>query len=788
MKGSRFIIFADGLLKPSSVTEHKKDETGFCRVRIQIIDGEFQNSKVEQRFQGNLPTCSPSFVYYGELRVTEYRNIHTYYVKDKKHPIRVELLDKKGMLERDDLRYMVKELGTVRKQVIDQILHECPVHVSVFRLKPFFVEQNMEYACDYFRYAHERVLQTLFPKQLSVIRKLNEQDLQTLEKCLVTDPWMLCTSSLCKRFDLKPLEYQVMEGYCESQGIVTDEQVMRSIRLYSYMWFLRSSGHTKFDMPGVIQAYLMTRQFSSYQDTKEQLEAVVALLGNYYIKHQGNVYGFDDDWSYCDSICQYLTELEGEPALRQGPVPCRPKGELTDTQKQFMHHVMHLPLTLLIGGPGTGKSECLVACMAYFERPLVVTYVGMMVDALQKRFGNHSGTVHTIHSIHYARLMQLQDSPYAKQLGAWLQEFDVVIVDECANVDTRLLYRLLTAATGARRLILAGDVGQINPMKPGSPFRDLIARFPQHVFELKENKRVDPDARVLADASAYLHRNDRQLMRMLQGDTLTLVQDHSDEKLEELVMQYATQDLMKFQIIVLRNVDRQHCNKIMEQTLLKYHILRMGSKVITITGSDGKVELFVGKKITFNLNIRGHEDYDDVRNGELGIIREIQILEANQSWVLTLHNGKRVLLGHNEPAVPCRFVSAGYATTCNKAQGSEWDYIVFWVYPEPTNMFTREYPYVAVSRAKKKCTIVARYRDFQALCAREAQPRFTLLSHCLAMDNLLGASWRVPEEMNVPDFHTQTLLPAGSAVVPQRPKPDSANSNTKKTWKKQKKK
>jgi exodeoxyribonuclease V alpha subunit len=411
----------------------------------------------------------------------------------------------------------------------------------------------------------------------------------------------------------------------------------------------------------------------------------------------------------------------------------------------------------LEGAPGTGKTEVLVKILEEFQAPLIVTYVGMMVDALQKRFGGRVETANTIHFITYVQ--NLND----EEVDNWLSNFDLIVIDEGSNVDSKLFCRLLKAIPNATRLLICGDLGQIYPIKPGCPFSDLSKRYPDHTFCLVENKRVDKDSLLLAE-SCTLIRQDKTQQICFDTEALQFLERKEDQEKEEiqniLFKQFKITretDIMDFQIVVLTNNDRFRMNQLTEKLLLEEHILRK-----TSTTKVGYIEIFKGKKIQFTKNTKPKEG-DPVKNGELG---QILSFKKHKDGVLVYLINNKTIFFHTNDGVDPTTVIDGYASTCNKAQGSEWKFILFNIYSNPYHMFTKEYPYVAISRAKKKCVIIADKKDvFYELCKYKAKERKTILQFYLkdpSFDLPLLPYSHIP----LKDPKTLSLLPPDKKAVP----------------------
>jgi exodeoxyribonuclease V alpha subunit len=529
--------------------------------------------------------------------------------------------------------------------------------------------------------------------------------------------------------------------------------IRAALLLYEYIQEMRELGDTLF--LDVVESYTQNRQRAYYEyglNPKAMEMGVSILYTNADLLIYDKIQVMKRDLSIAKGICDRLSSLRNEaPKERAFQIPCKPVGVLSTIQEAFVRHVVTNQLTLLQGPPGTGKTECLVALMARFTTPLVVTFVGQMVDALQKRFGCRVETAHTIHSIIFNQ-------------GDWLDPFDLIIIDEFSNVDERLFSRLLAAVPRACRLVCAGDLAQIFPIKPGCPFFDLSDVFPQHSYELIENKRVDPDSAALAQASILLRDNRIAELPFSKDGALRFIDRDGLLGIEETILGFG-KEVMDFQVVTLRNIDRRFLNDHIQKILIKNHILKPPKNAIELYGGKEKLQLYPGQKIQFLKNTPAHQSYSPVRNGELAKVSKVKRIGPSIEIVCT--NGKRVLIGPSH--VSKKHVIPGYATTCNKAQGSEWKYILFYIYENPNRFFTREYPYVAVSRAKKRCVIIGKQQEFAFLCAKKARPRASILHYLLTEEDYTCPFSRICDSSSVrmQNYDMYTILPSNVPAVPQ---------------------
>ena len=729
-------------MKPSSPKDFRTE--GYGQVEVQW-------GKERGILKGKLFTCSPSFNVIGRFLVTKTRGGHfnlktiagENYDYRKKDETTIHLRD---------MEHFVRELGwfTTSKSLLKAALYQkAPISVINFRNTNLFREHNLESHCDYFRVEFEVSVRLAFGNQ-DAIRKLSGEQLRTVHHLLRTTPWELWFHKRTKEFNLKELRYKEFNLYRARFNIKTPPpMMMTAYRLYSYLKDCREMGGNEvFDRATLFERFLGDPTWgprARENADSRRLEAALEFLMYRGLKEAfpGKIV-FERDIFVNRGIATGLQMMRGDPRLREGSqTPCMPSAQLTEIQKRAIQHVHRNKVTFLQGAPGTGKTEVLVGIMTHFAAPLVVTYVGMMVDALQGRFGKRSETASTIHYV-----CCTAEALDEEKRNEWLSQFDLIVIDEGSNVDTKLFSRLIRqTASYSSRLVIVGDLNQIYPIKPGAPFSSLVRRYPEHTFTLDENKRVDPDALSLAVASENIVRG--REVQFNVSEALTLNENPSRETLEGILRRlvHSPDDIMTMQLVTLRNVERNMLNKWTEEILLERRILtKRPDQQVFIDG----ISYFPGKKVMFTKNVKE----DGVRNGELGQILSV----ARNPVMITLTNGKQI----KDP----KYISPGYATTCNKSQGSEWTSIVFWMYENPNPFFTREYAYVAVSRARKQCIVVGTMESFQSICARKAPDRDCLLSYYLKD---VSIPFCATDDVVLKKAAHLTLLPIDVPAVPLFP-------------------
>jgi len=186
------------------------------------------------------------------------------------------------------------------------------------------------------------------------------------------------------------------------------------------------------------------------------------------------------------------------------------------------------PLTLITGGPGTGKTSTIVAFLrALFQAGVGPADVAVaaptgraaqrITEALQAARPEGDAaplgatTVHRLLGLRPARRPTLTREAPEFHAG-WRLPHRFVIVDEASMIDLYMMTELAAAVRDDARLILVGDADQLPSVRLGAVFRDLCGALPEQTRRLTTSYRMDPADR----AGAAILR----VARGLQSETL----------------------------------------------------------------------------------------------------------------------------------------------------------------------------------------------------------------------------------------------------------------------------
>jgi exodeoxyribonuclease V alpha subunit len=388
---------------------------------------------------------------------------------------------------------------------------------------------------------------------------------------------------------------------------------------------------------------------------------------------------------------------------------------IDETQQHAVRMAMEHGVTVLTGGPGTGKSRTIAAVAAMAAgcglRLALAAPTGRAARRLAELAGAPATTVH--------QLLGAQGGP-----GRWVftrredepLDADLVVVDEATMLDAELAAALVEACADGTRLLLAGDPAQLPSIGPGQVLADLIESGTVPVTELTRLYRQQAGGDIARLATA------------VRGGTLPPVQSPDREV---VVVPVADSRSAAHRVIQL----------VTDSIPRALGIPAADVQVITPVhqGAAGTVELNRALKQRLNPGPgrRGGFDPGDrvvavashpavgFSNGDTGTVSG------------PAEGGLLVEFPAGPVCVPDQLLSElrhGWALTVHRAQGSEWPGVVAVFPAEATGMLSRPLVYTALTRAQRHLSVVhgAGPALASAVAGSGEQPRVTRLAGLLA--------------------------------------------------------
>lgn len=389
------------------------------------------------------------------------------------------------------------------------------------------------------------------------------------------------------------------------------------------------------------------------------------------------------------------------------------------------------PVTILTGGPGTGKTHCLRAVLTLASakrlRCLLAAPTGRAAKRMTEATGQAAATLH--------RLLGLRPGGKATFGVDQPLPADLVVVDEVSMLDVLLANALLRAIAPGTHLLLVGDADQLPSVGAGAVLADLIAaeRFPvtrlTHIFRQQEGSGIAINARRINAGNLPGFVAVSTTPPRLRDPEITdcfFLPAETPAAAAELVVDLVARRLpgryrvAASEIQVLTPMRRGEIGVEALNALLQARLN---------PGRDGEPEARAGGRV-YRIGTRilaQKNNYDlAVFNGDLGVVRAIE--SESQELVIGIDDGREV----RYPFASLHELTLSFALTVHKSQGGEYPIVVLPLLTAHAMMLNRTLLYTGLTRARRLVVIVGQPRAL-AMAVRDwrREPRLTALGGLL---------------------------------------------------------
>ncbi len=467
-------------------------------------------------------------------------------------------------------------------------------------------------------------------------------------------------------------------------------------------------------------------------------------------------------WHYENALAEQLIERSEQKvsdidldALEDGLARTFPVADDSEVDWQRVSAGVSVrnKLSIISGGPGTGKTSTVVRILALMleqsTRDLDIALAAptgkaaarlkdsimsakenlSVNDEIRQKIPEQTKTLHQLLGArrHSSSFKHDRENPVP---------YDVVIVDEASMIDQALMSKLLDALLRDARLILLGDKDQLASVEAGSVLGDicridrnqfsgntaswlkkLSLRVPKdsivenpmplidNITLLTKSYRFDEDSGIARLADNVNEGNSVESIEILDSSvfrdvSLTSISDRAD--LDELLQQKVTD---YFKAITNSDSIKEALSIFNEFRILSAHrrgpwgVEYLNQYIEQLLRQEGLVSKFdqwyAGKPVIVNVN-----DYTlGLYNGDTGVCL------PDENGDLKIHFPQE---DNIRAIAPGRLpdYSTAFALTVHKSQGSEFDQVLIILPDKPSKVLTRELIYTAITRARTEITVL----------------------------------------------------------------------------------
>lgn len=518
--------------------------------------------------------------------------------------------------------------------------------------------------------------------------------------------------------NIEEIAFTKVDEIAIKEGInLDDKNRVKATIIYIMKNLIYSNGDTYLEYGDIIknvELYLKTELNTSYfDDCLFELEK-----DNKIIKYNENYY-LSSIWKSEDYVANKIVKLslmepKNYPKLDNKLLNLEKELNIVynDKQKEAIKKALTNSISIITGGPGTGKTTIIKAIVELYTELNKLSYENAMKEiALLAPTGRASkrmteSTNLQASTIHRFLKWNKETNKFA------VDEFNpdkskFIIIDEMSMLDISLLDSLFKGLTNNIQVVLVGDYNQLPSVGPGQVLKDLI--------ESEVIDTVHLDLLYRQDENSYINT----LAIEIKNNDLaeTFMETKSDYTFLECSSSMIKESLKK---ICKQIIDKGYDYKKLQLMAPMYHgengIDNLNKELQNIfnPSSNDKDELVVGDAI-FRENDKilqlVNMPEENVFNGDIGIIKRIVYSNISKSKKNEIHVDFDGNIVKYTPKDFNKF-KHGYIISIHKSQGSEFDIVVLPVCNNYRRMLYRKLIYTAVTRAKRKLIIIGEPQAF----------------------------------------------------------------------------
>lgn len=378
--------------------------------------------------------------------------------------------------------------------------------------------------------------------------------------------------------------------------------------------------------------------------------------------------------------------------------------KLDNSQLRAARNVLNNKVSILTGGPGTGKTHTIKSLLKYFdstEKSVVVasdynygqnTYTsvlsaptGRAAKRMEESTGKSSSTIH--------RLLGFKEGKFLYNEQNKLKG-DIFILDESSMIDIWLMSAFLKALPSHARLIIVGDTDQLPSVGAGNVLKDMIESKMIPVSRLEEVHRQALNSNIIVAAYDIINKRIPKLHSIDSDSDFVFVETEGNEDIQNQIVGIIADLVSKgvksedIQILSPRkdtDLGTHTLNTIL-RPILNHNYLQNQEATTKFVEGDRVMQFKNNKEL-------------DIYNGDTG---QVTMVEEDSTLISVNFDGRDIEFQGNE----LKTLNLSYAITIHKSQGSDYPYVIIPMSKSHTFMWDVNLLYTAVTRGKKRVILI----------------------------------------------------------------------------------
>ena len=484
---------------------------------------------------------------------------------------------------------------------------------------------------------------------------------------------------------------------------VFDERRIKACIIYMMKKLLFTNSDTYLEYDEILESVfnylkidLNIDDFDLYLEELINENKIILLDNKYYLKEM-----YDSEINIINTI-KYLENKKIDKLFLDNRIEELERVnniKYNDKQKEAIKKSLENNITIITGGPGTGKTTIIKAICELYQNIFKLSYEELTNRiALLAPTGRASKRMSESTNLPASTIHRFLK--WNKETNEFLvneynkNDHHLIIVDEVSMIDLNLLDSLFKGLTKNIKLVLVGDHHQLPSVGPGNILKDLIESDLIDTIYLDTLYRTDENSYITTLAHEIKDNNLSDSFLETKGD-YTFLKCHSiKDNLKNLCLQLIAKgyDYKRVQIMApmyagvngidnlnkeLQNIFNPKTN----QNEIKYGdvIFRENDKILQLVNLPE----------------------ENIYNGDIGIIKNIVKIE-NKTFIYIDFDGNLVKYETKD----LNKITHGFVISIHKSQGSEFEVVIMLISNSYKRMLYKKLIYTGITRAKRKLILV----------------------------------------------------------------------------------
>lgn len=396
-----------------------------------------------------------------------------------------------------------------------------------------------------------------------------------------------------------------------------------------------------------------------------------------------------------------------------------------DTQKKAIKNAITHSISILTGGPGTGKTTIINGILLVLkeleEIPESALYSEDMPFLLAAPTGRAAKRMSEVTDLEAKTIHRLLGLGIGTDSVEDLNELngDILIVDEMSMVDMFLFRQLVSNINETKHIVFVGDKDQLPSVGPGNVFSDLIKSQAFPTTRLTNIHRQGEDSSIVTLAHAINENKDPNLLfeKTKNYSFINCNPEALADATEKVVKHAINRGFAKDDIQVLSamyhgNGGINQMNSLLQKIM---NPKNPNAKYIEVPN----MKFYIGDRV---LQLQNNPE-KEVYNGQIGKVIGINEKDSKNTLIANF-DGNEVTYAKRELSD----LTLAYAITIHKSQGSEFPVVILDLTMQNYVMLRRNLLYTAITRAEQFLIMLGQNRAFLMAVNTKGNDRLTGLS------------------------------------------------------------